>query len=54
MCLSDLGTAVLIGGEGADQQPCKDAFWKLEIGGNYQKQWEQWDPRATHAGGRGY
>ncbi|NXY48157.1 GACHH protein, partial [Ceuthmochares aereus] len=31
MCLSDLGTAVLIGGEGANQQSCKDALWKLEI-----------------------
>ncbi|NWT05149.1 DRC7 protein, partial [Mionectes macconnelli] len=31
MCLSDLGTAVLIGGEGVDQQSCKDVFWKLEI-----------------------
>ncbi|NXF09099.1 TYW23 protein, partial [Smithornis capensis] len=31
MCLSDLGTAVLIGGEGVDQQSCKDALWKLEI-----------------------
>ncbi|NXP23260.1 GACHH protein, partial [Scytalopus superciliaris] len=31
MCLSDLGTAVLIGGEGVDQQPCKDVLWKLEI-----------------------
>ncbi|XP_009082155.1 PREDICTED: rab9 effector protein with kelch motifs-like, partial [Acanthisitta chloris] len=30
MCLSDLGTAVLIGGEGVDQQSCKDVFWKLE------------------------
>ncbi|NXL52445.1 TYW23 protein, partial [Podilymbus podiceps] len=35
MCLSDLGTAVLIGGEGVDQQPCKDALWKLEIGSNF-------------------
>ncbi|NXS62812.1 TYW23 protein, partial [Brachypteracias leptosomus] len=31
MCLSDLGTAVLIGGQGVDQQSCKDALWKLEI-----------------------
>ncbi|NWQ95981.1 TYW23 protein, partial [Burhinus bistriatus] len=31
MCLTDLGTAVLIGGEGVDQQSCKDALWKLEI-----------------------
>ncbi|KFQ33713.1 tRNA wybutosine-synthesizing protein 2/3/4, partial [Merops nubicus] len=31
MCLSDLGTAVLIGGQGVNQQSCKDALWKLEI-----------------------
>ncbi|NXD75617.1 TYW23 protein, partial [Halcyon senegalensis] len=31
MCLSDLGTAVLVGGQGVDQQSCKDALWKLEI-----------------------
>ncbi|KAM7025589.1 kelch domain-containing protein 2-like isoform 1-T1 [Acridotheres tristis] len=31
MCLSDLGTAVLIGGEGSNQQSCRDALWKLEI-----------------------
>ncbi|NWI00101.1 TYW23 protein, partial [Tichodroma muraria] len=31
MCLSDLGTAVLIGGEGVSQQSCRDALWKLEI-----------------------
>ncbi|XP_065542075.1 uncharacterized protein LOC136017595 isoform X3 [Lathamus discolor] len=35
MCLSDVGTAVLIGGEGADQQPCKDAFWKMEIDSDF-------------------
>ncbi|XP_050753057.1 uncharacterized protein LOC127016544 [Gymnogyps californianus] len=35
MCLSDLGTAVLIGGEGVNQQSCKDALWKLEIGGDF-------------------
>ncbi|XP_010289682.1 PREDICTED: kelch domain-containing protein 1-like, partial [Phaethon lepturus] len=35
MCLSDVRTAVLIGGEGVNQQSCKDAFWKLEIGGNF-------------------
>ncbi|XP_074853611.1 rho GTPase-activating protein gacHH-like [Carettochelys insculpta] len=34
MCLSDPETAILIGGEGANQQPCKDALWKLEIGEN--------------------
>ncbi|NXK58064.1 TYW23 protein, partial [Sylvietta virens] len=31
MCLCDLGTAVLIGGEGVNQQSCRDALWKLEI-----------------------
>ncbi|NXH38589.1 TYW23 protein, partial [Dicaeum eximium] len=31
MCLSDLATAVLIGGEGVNQQSCRDALWKLEI-----------------------
>ncbi|XP_009317779.1 PREDICTED: uncharacterized protein LOC103913060 [Pygoscelis adeliae] len=35
MCLGDLGTAVLIGGEGVNQQSCKDAVWKLEIGGDF-------------------
>ncbi|NXN34415.1 TYW23 protein, partial [Nycticryphes semicollaris] len=35
MCLSDLGTAVLIGGEGVDQQSCKDALWKLEIDNDF-------------------
>jgi len=35
MCLSDLGTAVLIGGEGVNQQSCKDALWKLETGGDF-------------------
>ncbi|OXB72014.1 UNVERIFIED_CONTAM: hypothetical protein H355_007825 [Colinus virginianus] len=32
MCLSDVRTAVLVGGEGIDHQACKDALWKLEIG----------------------
>ncbi|OXB65611.1 hypothetical protein ASZ78_011496 [Callipepla squamata] len=31
MCLSDVRTAVLVGGEGIDHQACKDALWKLEI-----------------------
>ncbi|XP_032864607.2 acyl-CoA-binding domain-containing protein 6-like isoform X2 [Tyto alba] len=35
MCLSDLGTAVLIGGEGLNQQSCKDALWKLEIDSDF-------------------
>lgn len=32
MCLSDPDTAVLIGGEAADQNYCKDSLWKLELG----------------------
>ncbi|KAF1430269.1 tRNA wybutosine-synthesizing protein 2/3/4, partial [Spheniscus humboldti] len=35
MCLGDLGTAVLIGGEGVNQQSCKDAVWKLEIDSDF-------------------
>ncbi|KFQ79219.1 tRNA wybutosine-synthesizing protein 2/3/4, partial [Phaethon lepturus] len=35
MCLSDVRTAVLIGGEGVNQQSCKDAFWKLEIDSDF-------------------
>ncbi|KFP81148.1 Rho GTPase-activating protein gacHH, partial [Apaloderma vittatum] len=35
MCLSDPGTAVLIGGQGADQQSCKDTLWKLEIDSDF-------------------
>ncbi|XP_061467818.1 probable serine/threonine-protein kinase DDB_G0272254 isoform X3 [Rhineura floridana] len=35
MCLSDPETAVLIGGEGINQQFCKDALWKLEIDNDF-------------------
>ncbi|XP_070610270.1 F-box only protein 42-like isoform X2 [Erythrolamprus reginae] len=35
MCLCDKDIAVLIGGEGADQQFCKDVFWKLEIDNDF-------------------
>nr|XP_003214418.2 PREDICTED: uncharacterized protein LOC100555045 [Anolis carolinensis] len=35
MCLSDPETAVLIGGEGTNQQFCKDALWKLEIDNDF-------------------
>ncbi|XP_064006503.1 rab9 effector protein with kelch motifs-like isoform X2 [Pogoniulus pusillus] len=35
MCLSDLGTAVLIGGQGINQQSCEDALWKLEIDSDF-------------------
>lgn len=32
MCLSDPDTAVLVGGESADQNYCADSLWKLELG----------------------
>lgn len=32
MCLSDPDTAILIGGETADQNHCEDSLWKLELG----------------------
>lgn len=32
MCLSDPDTAVVIGGETADQNYCRDSLWKLELG----------------------
>lgn len=32
MCLSDPDTAILIGGETAEQNYCKDSLWKLELG----------------------
>ncbi|NXW01398.1 TYW23 protein, partial [Fregetta grallaria] len=35
MCLTDLGTAVLVGGEGVNQQSCKDALWKLEVDSDF-------------------
>ncbi|NXP81111.1 TYW23 protein, partial [Ramphastos sulfuratus] len=35
MCLSDQGTAVLIGGQGINQQACEDALWKLEIDSDF-------------------
>ncbi|NXJ04023.1 GACHH protein, partial [Odontophorus gujanensis] len=35
MCLSDVRTAVLVGGEGIDHQACKDALWKLEIDSDF-------------------
>lgn len=55
MCLSDLGTAVLIGGEGVNQHPCKDALWKLEIGRNFKATEDNrdWGLRTTHVDGRG-
>ncbi|OCT68184.1 uncharacterized protein LOC108698685 isoform X2 [Xenopus laevis] len=35
ICLCDPETAILIGGEGANQQPCKDSLWKLEIDSDF-------------------
>ncbi|KAL7992594.1 hypothetical protein Chor_016850 [Crotalus horridus] len=35
MCLCDTDTAVLIGGEGSNQQFCKDVLWKLEIDNDF-------------------
>ncbi|NWX99384.1 TYW23 protein, partial [Nothoprocta ornata] len=35
MCLSDQGTAVLIGGEGASQESCKDVLWKMETDSDF-------------------
>ncbi|KAG8126363.1 hypothetical protein E2320_021529 [Naja naja] len=35
MCLCDRDTAVLIGGEGSNQQFCKDVLWKLEIDNDF-------------------
>ncbi|XP_053366506.1 uncharacterized protein zgc:163014 isoform X1 [Clarias gariepinus] len=35
MCLCDPDTAVLIGGETADQNYCTDSIWKLEIDGDF-------------------
>lgn len=39
MCLSDPKTAVLIGGEGAQQQSCKDPFWTLQTGKKFGVGW---------------
>ncbi|KAF7704395.1 rab9 effector protein with kelch motifs [Silurus meridionalis] len=35
MCLCDPDTAVLIGGETADENYCSDSIWKLEIDGDF-------------------
>ncbi|XP_030070575.1 uncharacterized protein LOC115477678 isoform X2 [Microcaecilia unicolor] len=45
MCLSDPETAVLIGGEAANQQPCEDFLWKLEIDDDF------WFPMETLSSG---
>nr|XP_020446702.1 uncharacterized protein LOC109955158 isoform X2 [Monopterus albus] len=45
MCLSDPGTAILIGGQTADQNYCKDSLWKLELDN------EIWSPMSSSASG---
>ncbi|XP_039641661.1 rab9 effector protein with kelch motifs isoform X2 [Perca fluviatilis] len=45
MCLSDFDTAILIGGETADQNCCKDSLWKLELDNDF------WFPMNSSASG---
>ncbi|XP_039992656.1 acyl-CoA-binding domain-containing protein 6 isoform X2 [Xiphias gladius] len=45
MCLSDPHTAVLIGGEMAEQNYCKDSLWKLELDSDF------WFPMNSSASG---
>ncbi|XP_035024669.2 acyl-CoA-binding domain-containing protein 4 [Hippoglossus stenolepis] len=45
MCLSDPDTAILIGGETADQNYCKDSLWKLELDSDF------WFPMNSSASG---
>ncbi|XP_078134258.1 uncharacterized protein LOC144535595 [Sander vitreus] len=45
MCLSDFDTAILIGGEAADQNCCKDSLWKLELDNDF------WFPMNSSASG---
>ncbi|KAK2826115.1 hypothetical protein Q5P01_020329 [Channa striata] len=45
MCLSDPDTAILIGGETADQNYCKDSLWKLELDNDF------WFPMNSAASG---
>nr|XP_046268679.1 acyl-CoA-binding domain-containing protein 5 isoform X2 [Scatophagus argus] len=45
MCLSDPDTAILIGGEAADQNYCKDSLWKLELDNDF------WFPMNSSASG---
>ncbi|XP_077319735.1 uncharacterized protein LOC143942355 [Lithobates pipiens] len=35
VCLCDPETAILIGGEGANEKPCQDSLWKLEIDNDF-------------------
>ncbi|MEE6528347.1 hypothetical protein FKM82_030531, partial [Ascaphus truei] len=34
-CLCDPETAILIGGEGANQHPCQDSLWKMELDSDF-------------------
>ncbi|XP_029316730.1 acyl-CoA-binding domain-containing protein 4 isoform X2 [Cottoperca gobio] len=45
MCLGDPDTAILIGGETADQNHCKDSLWKLELDNDF------WFPMNSSASG---
>ncbi|XP_070834666.1 rab9 effector protein with kelch motifs [Chaetodon trifascialis] len=45
MCLSDHDTAILIGGEAADQNYCNDSLWKLELDNDF------WFPMNSSASG---
>ncbi|XP_069494103.1 rab9 effector protein with kelch motifs-like isoform X3 [Ambystoma mexicanum] len=45
LCLSDPETAILMGGEGPNQQPCTDSLWKLEIDSDF------WFPMETLSSG---
>ncbi|KAM8737127.1 kelch domain-containing protein 2 isoform 2-T2 [Acanthopagrus schlegelii] len=45
MCLSDPDTAILIGGETADQTYCRDSLWKLELDNDF------WFPMNSSASG---
>ncbi|KAM9341275.1 rab9 effector protein with kelch motifs [Symphorus nematophorus] len=45
MCLSDPDTAIIIGGETADQNYCKDSLWKLELDNDF------WFPLDSSASG---
>ncbi|XP_078518165.1 uncharacterized protein LOC144782717 isoform X1 [Lissotriton helveticus] len=44
LCLSDPDTAILVGGEGPNQQPCADSLWKLEIDSDF---WFPMEPLSS-------
>ncbi|KAL4613155.1 hypothetical protein GN956_G23100 [Arapaima gigas] len=45
MCLSDLETAILIGGEAVNQEHCTDSLWKLELDSDF------WFPMGSSGSG---